>query len=297
MGGSPDPAGRAATDPPDPVHVLSALGLPVPEALQPVLGGADTLMWRVQIEGRPYVLRVLGPRADARCDRETASARAAAAGGMPVPGVRVRGRFGDRPVLLLDWCPGEPILDALAARPPDARRLGRLFGIVQARLHALAAPAGHATAWLDAGGPAAEPVRDRLRALGLRTDALIHLDYHPLNVLTDGVHITGVIDWDKGGGGDPRADLARTFTILRLDARRPGFVSPLVAAALMRFEVGWREGYGEAGTAVDDRRLAAFHAWAALAMEQDLAGRRDPAFFRGVRAFAVRWAARAGVRL
>src|SRR5436853_495789 len=71
-----------------------------------------------------------------------------------------------------------------------------------------------------------------------RSDALLHLDFHPLNVLVDGRRVTAVIDWANARAGDPRADLARTLTILRLSPVPPRFarlVGVLVA--------GWRGGY------------------------------------------------------
>jgi hypothetical protein len=209
--------------------------------------------------------------------------------------LRVRGAWGDRAALLLDWCRGAPLVEAVGRRPADARRLGRLFGALQARIHAVPAPAG-LPGWLEAGGAAAEPLRQHLRGLGLRDGALLHLDYHPGNVLCDGAGLTGVVDWANAAAGDPRADLARTFTILGLDARRPG-LPPLLAAALLRFALGWREGCAGAGAPLHDRGMAPFYAWAALALADELEDRRDPAFLRQVRAFAARQAARAGVRL
>ena len=44
---------------------------------------------------------------------------------------------------------------------------------------------------------------------------LLHLDYHPLNVLGEAGAISGVLDWTNADGGDPRADVARTGAILR----------------------------------------------------------------------------------
>jgi hypothetical protein len=38
-------------------------------------------------------------------------------------------------------------------------------------------------------------------------DDLMHLDFHPGNVLTDGATITGVVDWDGASRGDGRLDL------------------------------------------------------------------------------------------
>lgn len=277
---------------PDPAAVLAALGLPAPAAAQPAVGGFDALVWRVEFDGRPYALRVLGPGSEGRCAREVAALAAAGAAGAPVPTVRVQGQWEGRPALLVDWCPGQSLVDAIRARPPEARRLGRLFGSAQAALHALAAPPALNADWLGAGGPEAAAVEARLRALPARTDVLAHFDYHPYNVLTDGTRITGVIDWDHAGAADPRADLARTLSILRLEARRPGLFSPLIVAAILRFDLGWREGYASASGLPVDAAHALFYAWAGLAMVADLQGRRDEAFFRRVRFWSACWAAR-----
>ena len=286
------PLSQQAT--PDPAAILAALGLPAPEAAEVATGGFDTSVWRVQIEGAPYALRLLHPGQEARAAREAAAMAAARGGGLPVPIVRVQGTWEGRPVLLLDWCRGLTMVDAMRAHPAAARRLGRLFGLQQAALHAVPAPPCCDTSWLHAGGPPAEAVVRHLQALPARADVLIHLDFHPFNVLADAVSCTGVIDWANASAGDPRADLARTYTILRLAA--PPLLPPLLRAALLRFEAGWRQGYAEAATMPADRDLAPFLAWAGFAMLVELGAKRDPAVRGRVQAFAMRWASRAGIR-
>ena len=273
---------------PHPAAVLAALGLPAPEAAERATGGADTLVWRVRVGGAALALRLLQPGQDGRCRREAAAMAAATAAGVPVPAVRAQGQWEGRPVLLMDWCPGETVTAAVTARPASARRMGRLFGAIQAAIHAVPAPHALNARWLTAGGPAAQPLRARLEALPARTDRLIHFDYHPLNVLTDGERITGVIDWANAGAGDPRADVARTMSILRLEYRRPG----ARGGAVGRFDLGWREGYASASGLPVDAAHALFYAWAGLAMVADLQGRRDEAFFRRVRFWSACWAAR-----
>ncbi len=278
---------------PEPPSVLAAMGLPAPDTVERATGGADTLVWRVELGGGVFALRLLRPGEERRCRREVAAITAAADAGLPVCTVRAEGRWEGRPALLMDWCAGQTLRDAVVARPADARRLGRRFGEVQAALHEVAAPAALDAGWLDAGGPPAEPVRGRLRSLPVRMDALIHLDYHPLNVLTDGERITGVIDWANAGAGDPRADLARTLSILHLFYREPGSPSLTVD----RFVVGWREGYAAvAGVAVDGE-LAPFFAWSGLAMMTDQEGKQDEAFHRRAHRWAALWARRGGCAL
>jgi len=281
---------------PNPLAVLHALGVAGVTAAEPALGGFDTAVWRVTAGGRGYALRLFHPWQEDRCRRETTIMSAAADRGAPVPRIHAEGRWEGRPALLMDWCPGRPLLAELIDRPERAHHLGSLFGAMQARIHAVPAPRGlGAEPWIDAAGPGGGDLRRRLGELHPRTDALLHLDYHFLNVLTDGARITGVIDWANARPGDPRADLARTMTILRLDVpSHLDLVPPRVAAVLPLFDLGWRSGYARAagpGAVVD---MPAFYAWAGAAMARDLAGRRSEAFFARVRAWTVRWSARAG---
>lgn len=307
---------------PDPSAVLAALGLPPGAAAERATGGFDTVVWRIEQRGRCYALRLLRPGQDKRCRREASILEAAAAHGLPVPRVHAHGWYGDRPALLLDWLTGRTMLAELRARPERALVLGRLFGAMQATIHAVPAPRGlDVDPWRAAAGP----LGDQLPFPPLLGGALLHLDYHPLNVLTDGEAVTGVIDWANARAGDPRADLARTMTILQLAL--PGhadLVPPHVLAVLPLFDLGWRRRYARVlgrlhsdllGAAMDgpgasagprcggpvptlagDRpaELAPFFAWAGAAMESELAGRRGPEFLRRVQAWTDRWALRAG---
>ncbi|HEY6393944.1 MAG TPA: phosphotransferase, partial [Candidatus Binataceae bacterium] len=58
------------------------------------------------------------------------------------------------------------------------------------------------------------------RAAWFRTaaPALLHMDYHPLNVMVQGVRVTGVIDWVNTDVGDRHLDAAMTAVILSSSA-------------------------------------------------------------------------------
>jgi hypothetical protein len=122
---------------------------------------------------------------------------------------------------------------------------------------------------------------------------LLHLDYHPLNVLTENGKVTAVLDWANATTGDPRADLARTLSILRMAPLPTGLTGAVARIQLRAFEAGWRYGYEEVVGPTDS--LAPFCWWAGLAMERDLSprlGRLDlpwltPAFFDRVRAWTA----------
>jgi hypothetical protein len=75
-----------------------------------------------------------------------------------------------------------------------------------------------------------------VREVGAETDTmtgadLVHLDYHPGNVLVDGGRVTGIIDWDGAARGDHRFDLVTLrFSVPQLD----GLLRELVPADVLR---------------------------------------------------------------
>ncbi len=270
----------------DPLAILASLGVVDATRLVPISGGQDTAVWRVERPGGPCALRVFRPEQRPVCDWEVAAMAAAAAGGIPVPAVYAQGLWRNRPALLLSWCRGRPLASELAARPWRLWSLGVAFGRRHAAIHALQAPPAlqQAPSWLERLGPpeAGDAAAARLRAALAtlsRRDALLHLDYHPLNVLADGRQITAILDWANARAGDPRADLARTYTLLRLAPWPPshGLRSLAVAAVRRLFERAWRHGYQLAsGFAFDPSQLAPYYAWAGRWLERELMRRLDP---------------------
>ena len=257
----------------DPNAILASLGFERPGSIEGVSAGKDTTIFRVELGGELYALRVFRPGEEGVALREAEVMRAAGEGGFPVPRVCAEGTWRDRAALLLSWCPGRPMAEELAARPWRAWPLGVLFGRCQAAIHGGPSPealraAGRA--WIEWAGPDEEALAARLRETDPREDSLVHLDYHPLNVMTDGERVTGVLDWTNARAGDPRADYARTLTILRLDS---GTASPLVPAVLRAFEVGWRRGYRRIAGRPSD--MAPYYAWAGAVMLRDRGPRPD----------------------
>jgi aminoglycoside phosphotransferase (APT) family kinase protein len=96
------------------------------------------------------------------------------------------------------------------------------------------------------------------------------MDYHPLNVMTDGRSITGVLDWANVAIGDRRLDLARSVTILRLAPTPPG--TPVFALRTLRgiLESAWRSGYRQARQMNPFVDMDPLYAWAGEWMERDL---------------------------
>jgi hypothetical protein len=138
---------------------------------------------------------------------------------------------------------------------------------------------------------------ERLRAVERTTPSILHLDYHPLNVLVENGRTSAVLDWTNVAAGDRRADLARTLTILRLSPL-PADMPPLVMRLLLRLvEQNWRRGYRAVAGPVGG--MAPYYAWAGVAMLNDFAPRVGNGVTEEsllpVRRWADYWSARAGV--
>jgi aminoglycoside phosphotransferase (APT) family kinase protein len=297
----------------DPLAILAALGVSGATAAVPVSGGWDTSIWRVECAGEAYALRVFRAGEEDTCRREVEVMRTAATGGVPVPAVHAQGLWRDRAAMLLSWCAGQPVRHQAQASPARIWRLGIAFGQMQARIHSLPAPdvlcqSGDRD-WIDWAGPEEERLQERLRAVAGHSKQLLHLDYHPLNVMADGATITGVLDWTNARAGDPRADLARTFTILCVMPVPPGPQALTLRAARRVLARGWRRGYrqavetgGGAGGIAPDEDRALFLAWAGAVMALDFApkiGRPgvwlQPHHLDRIRRWANAWKRRAGI--
>jgi aminoglycoside phosphotransferase (APT) family kinase protein len=172
----------------DPAAILEALGLPGATVAGHVTGGTDTAVWRVTRGNDAFALRVFGPGRMESCHREAETMSAAGAAGLPVPRVHALGAWEGHPAVLLSWCAGRTLLQELQSRPWRIWPLGLRFGRMQAAIHAVAAPPilrQHPEAWIQWAGPEEAALQERLRALAPSAAALLHLDYHPLNVMTD----------------------------------------------------------------------------------------------------------------
>lgn len=277
----------------DPYAILQVLDVHDAVNVTPVQGGTDTAIWRVERAGQIFALRVFqrGQFDDCRLEQEVM--QAAQVAGLPVPQVHASGNWQEHPALLLSWLPGRPVFEELRARPWRARRLGTLFGRMHAAIHELPAPdvlRQQSEAWIRWSGSGEQALQKRLRSTNYQADALLHLDYHPLNVLTDGKRITAVLDWRNALAGDPRADAARTVSILRL----AGFGRLRLLEVVVRraFESGWRAGYAQKRRSLGD--LSLFYAWAGAVMERDMASKCTPEELARIRRWTMRWKTRVG---
>lgn len=244
--------------------------------LERIFGGADARVWKVVWRSQPYALRVFRPERRAAVKRETEAILAAAAGGIPVPKLFRQAIWRDHPVLLISWIPGSTLSGHLFAHPQQAWKQGTAFGRMQAAIHRIPAPPTlkqDSTGWIEWAGD--EPaLKTRLYELPSRATALLHLDYHPLNVMTDHTPITGVLDWTNAAAGDPRADFARTCTILRIEPLPPAEQSVMLPIFRRVLEWAWRSGYRQAGGHLGPPdEMALFYGWAGSVMLGELENR------------------------
>ena len=169
--------------------------------------------------------------------------------------------------LVMDRVAGRSMLDIVASRPWKARALGRRLGLLHATLHSIEVPADVAVRRLD--GPAGDGNR------------VLHLDFHPDNVLVDG-HDAVVIDWSNAAVGVPGLDVATSWLLMVMGSvdNIPVLVRPIarqVRRALIRGYLHERD---------PDRALAL--PWVSLACERRLADPNTrPEEIERVRQFAA----------
>lgn len=289
----------------DPVAVLQAFEITPASVPTPVSGGWDTALFRFRgADGRWRALRVYrSPEERDAARKERIALRAAADGGVPVPRLEAEGLWRGLPALVLSWVDGVTLLDALLRLPWKLRKLAAAFGRMQAKIHAVPAPD-------DLRDP--QGLRDyiyrldpelaeRVLSVGLRFDRLTHLDYHPLNVMTDGERITGVLDWPSAAGADPRLDVARTAVVIETAAPPPGPLRALVGPLRGLFSRAWMRAYLDVAGPVGD--LSPFMALAGLSWLKELEWARGrPGVWAGgldaapVLRWTARWRRRAGLR-
>lgn len=286
----------------DPRRLVEILGLHAIE-FEVAQGGADTAIWRVRTEREEYALRVFRPGEERRARLERDAMRVAAAGGIPVPEVRGETAWQGRAVLLLTWCPGSVMMKAIKSRPWTILSLAHSFGRLQKALNDVPAPTSvvEARDWIEWAGPGEDALKARLRDVALSPPRLLHMDYHPYNVMVHGNQAASVLDWANVRGGDPRSDYARTLTLLRLAPQPPNLVKHFFSPLRRTLEWGWRRGYGAVEGAPEDMSL--FYAWAGAAMLQDLEPKlgKERLWMRAehlepIRRWTDMWKRRAGIR-
>ena len=276
----------------DPYAILQSLGLGSVTSITPVLGGFDTAIWRVESAGASYALRVFHRGENDSCHQERQVMELVAQAGLPVPRVYAEGMWQEHPALLLSWIPGQTVAAALRAKPWRVWKLGVMCGAMHAMIHAVPAPAllsQQPEEWIDWAALEDQSLRARLVAAEKPRSVLLHMDYHPLNIMVDGDTITGVLDWKIALAGDPRADAARTISLLQVATFEKVNMMEVIVRRL--FVAGWRAGYQRQGGSLTEMSL--FYAWAGAVMIRDLGQRVPPERLPGIHRWAEFWRRRA----
>ena len=271
-------------------------------------GGAIQDNWRldVAIDGgawhgqHAFVLRTDAPsRVSASLTRlqEYAILRVAHEAGVLAPAPHLlcddAGVIG-RVFFIMDRLPGVAAGHRLTREPalvPDPPALARALGVNLARIHAIRPPLAEVAIdsppprnpavetigvyrrWLDELDDAYPALEWGLRWCELHAPAsfdvtLIHRDYRTGNYLVDDGKLTGVLDWEFAGFGDPREDLgwftARCWRFAAPE-REAGGIAPLAPFVDGYGSIaGWRIARDE----LDYWQVMAHLRWAIIALQQ-----------------------------
>ncbi|GAA2757052.1 phosphotransferase enzyme family protein [Actinopolymorpha rutila] len=268
-------------------EALAAIDLPADARIEPA-GGATGETWKVWYADTPYALRCTAPGSG--IPAQLAAMRAAGSAGLPVPEVVRHAGTARLEVVLLRWLPGRTVADVLRAGLGSAYHLGELMGAAQRELHRVPAPAEVMDA-IDARAAAPAGLVGAGESGDQSTGALLHLDWHPLNVLVDGDEVSAIVDWVNARRGHPLLDVARTYALLTVDPALAA-LSTAERDLLAELAEGWAAGYGPQAASIPADCLR----WAGQMMLADLAGRyaHDPDALKPLRRWTSRWADQAG---
>jgi aminoglycoside phosphotransferase (APT) family kinase protein len=216
-------------------NALADAGYPVPHVLlletDPALLGGPFLVMR-RVRGKP-----LGQEAAGFATGASVTARLAGLARLPKTFSAINRTWVEMQLRLHRLSP-EPLLRAAAAAAIDERMLtfdgqlaGLAAGIERSGLSALMP----AVAWLKDNRP-----DDRGAAV------ICHGDFHPLNIMSDGGGVTGVIDWANVVIAPPEMDVASAVTnIATLPIKVPGAMRLplrlLIASVLRRYVGAYRQ--------------------------------------------------------
>lgn len=204
-------------------------------SVEDLTAGWESLMSIVHLSAAPIERAVLrrypGRDGSWKSQREAAGMHALHAAGYPVPEVYVaepdEAAIG-LPFLVIEHVPGELL-------PMDAEELARLLALLhdldpsttaialgEELPHGHDASRGLLARWRAAAeahpGTGLDPVLDwldiHLDSVPVVPPSVVHLDFHPRNVLVHPVRGPTVIDWTQVAISDPRHDLAWTMLLV-----------------------------------------------------------------------------------
>lgn len=142
--------------------------------------------------------------------------------GLDVPRCYGREDVGERVGIVYERIAGRSLLDRMGTSPLDTPAIARDLANLQLSMHRISArnlpdQKARIAAGIDASKELLGLRHSRLmKALDALPsgDAVCHGDFHPGNVLESGSRLV-VIDWMTATRGDPAADVARTWLLLR----------------------------------------------------------------------------------
>lgn len=186
------------------------------------------------------------------------------------------------PFLLRPRVPGRPLLKTALRYPWTLFSTAEVLADTHARLHAVPAEAfSSAGDWalersLDEGARAIrrcglDGLRDALHWLNAHrpprppSPSILHLDFHPLNLIRKGGEPPIVLDWTESGVGDYHADVG--MTLMLLECAPPDDLGPWdrFCAWVGRsvFRAWYLHAYGKRAR-LNEEKLAYYRAWAAF---------------------------------
>lgn len=265
------------------------------QPLSMVPGGWEATTYRFQLQNpgplaepyaRPLVLRAYSSRHGlSRLRREFEVQSYLWQRGFPVPRPLLK-EEGCWPVggpfMIMEWIPGETLLHFLLENPMCIWSYPRYMAELQWRLNTLAvedfpAPAGpylpRNLKWLgqivrQCNLEGFAPGLEWLQAHQPEPPAspcILHLDYHPLNLLIHEGRFEAVLDWSDADVGDYHADVASTVLLVdtfpvRMTSWRHWLISlPGQGILRRRYLRAYRK-----RMPIDEQKLRYYLAWAAL---------------------------------
>ncbi len=268
-------------------RAVAALGLTESAAgVGAALGGSEAPVHRLATDdGRVLALRVRPPEHAGPIQREATNVQLAASLGV-APNVLGVYCGPEVACLLTEWVPGQPLAAVLALEPQRLREWGLAMGRFLASMHQAAR--GHADLGTLGPGwdwPHSEEESRRLERLPpCDGPTLLHLDFHPLNVMASGGTVAAAVDWMNAGAGDARLDVARTVACMALDGSNvDGSWERWIPAFLAAFA----DGYEKSGEALAE--MEPFMRWAGEATLRDLRAKRTREQIAQMEATVRRW--------
>lgn len=144
----------------------------------------------------------------------------------------------DRTGIILGKVKGKTLLSLVTSKPASAFKIVKLMVELQVNMHnthtekirsykemVLCALSSQPLSFLTA-----QEKKNAVKKIKALPDgnSILHLDYHPDNIMSDGVETT-IIDWMTAARGVPAADVASTVFLLSEGEMIPGLPKPVAA--------------------------------------------------------------------